>query len=82
MPAAFLMQQMEWREALDDAADGAAIDRLEAEVRQARGDALDRCGELIDVRQDYAAAAGAVRGLMFIERFALDIDRRREQLEQ
>ncbi len=82
MPAAFLMQQMEWREALDEAEDGAAIDRLEAEVRQARGDALDRCGELIDVRQDYAAAAGAVRGLMFIERFALDVDRRREQLEQ
>lgn len=82
MPAQFLMQQMEWREALDDAADEAAIDRLDAEVRHARAEALERCGRLIDGEQDYAAAAGAVRGLMFIERFAVDVERRRELLGQ
>lgn len=82
MPADFLMQQMQWREALDEAQDGAAVQALDAEVRRARQQALQRCGELIDGAQDFAAAAGQVRALMFIERFARDIDRRLEHLGQ
>ena len=31
MPGAFLMQQMSWREALDEAADAAAVERIDAE---------------------------------------------------
>ena len=82
MPAAFLMQQMQWREALDEATGAAELDALEDETQAARGAALARCGELIDVRQDYAGAAREVRSLMFIARFARDIDLRREQLGQ
>lgn len=82
MPAAFLMQQMQWREALDDAHNVAAVEALDAEVRSARQQALQHCGALIDGAQDYAGAAGQVRSLMFIERFARDIDRRLEQLGQ
>ena len=82
MPAAFLMQQMEWREALDEAQGASDIDALDAQVRAARQQALARCGELLDGAQDYAAAAAQVRALMFIERFARDIDRRMEQLGQ
>ena len=55
---------------------------LDAQVRAARQQALARCGELLDGAQDYAAAAAQVRALMFIERFARDIDRRLEQLGQ
>ena len=36
MPTQFLMQQMEWREALDEAADPAALERLHGEVLAAR----------------------------------------------
>ena len=82
MPAAFLMQQMQWREALDEATGVADLDALEDETQAARGAALARCGQLIDVRQDYAGAAREVRSLMFIARFARDIDLRREQLGQ
>ena len=82
MPAAFLMQQMEWREALDEAQGASDIDALDAQVRAARQQALARCGELLDGAQDCAAAAAQVRALMFIERFARDIDRRLEQLGQ
>jgi len=82
MPAAFLMQQMQWREALDEATGAAELDALEDETQAARGAALARCGKLIDVRQDYAGAAREVRSLMFIARFARDIDLRREQLGQ
>ena len=82
MPPAFLVQQMEWREALDEAQGASDIDALDAQVRAARQQALARCGELLDGAQDYAAAAAQVRALMFIERFARDIDRRMEQLGQ
>lgn len=82
MPAAFLMQQMEWREALDEAASEAALDTLQAEVDAARARALSALDWLIDEKGDYPAAAQQVRSLMFIARFADDIERRREQLGQ
>lgn len=82
MPAAFLMQQMQWREALEEAASMAELDALDDETQAARSAAIARCGELIDARQDYAGAAREVRALMFIARFAQDIDSRREQLGQ
>ena len=44
--------------------------------------ALAQCEQLIDQQQDYAGAARQVRALMFIARFADDIERRREQLGQ
>ena len=82
MPPTFLMQQMEWREALEDASTPAAVDALEEEVMQARKAGLARCEALIDQQGDYPEAAQQVRALMFIARFADDIDRRREQLGQ
>ena len=82
MPAAFLMQQMEWREALDDADDEAALDALEDMVQAARREALGQCAQLLDDKHDYAAAAQKIRALMFIARFAHDVDGRREQLGQ
>lgn len=82
MPAAFLMQQMEWREALEEAGTAAQLDALEDEVEQARRAALARCEQLIDHQKNYVAAAGQVRALMFIARFGEDIERRRDQLGQ
>lgn len=80
MPAAFLMQQMEWREALDDARDPASVERLETEVANFRDVALAELARSLDERADPAAAAQQVRGLMFVERFAADIDQRLEAL--
>jgi molecular chaperone HscB len=76
MPPAFLMQQMEWREALDDATAVAELEALETEVRQAREAALQRIEALIDTEHDFKAAAQQVRTLMFIERFKSDIAER------
>ena len=76
MPAAFLMQQMEWREALDDAHTEAALDGLLAHTRRARADALDRLAQLIDVESNPAAAVDQVRALMFIDRFAEEVRQR------
>ena len=82
MPGDFLMQQMEWREALEEADSLVQVEALEDQVRQARRVALERCADLIDEQQDFAGAARQVRALMFIARFALDIERRLEQLGQ
>lgn len=81
MPATFLMQQMQWRESLDESSDAAELDALQDEVQQARQDLLQKCQQLLDVSGQPAEAAQQVRALMFIERFASDIENRYEQME-
>jgi molecular chaperone HscB len=79
MPPAFLMQQMEWREAMDDAASADALDSLVEEVQAGKKNLLQQCATLLDDKQDYAAAVGAVRALMFIEKFTQDLNQRLDQ---
>lgn len=82
MPADFLMHQMQWREALDEASEPAAVESLNDEVLAWRRDALADLQGTLDERQDWPAAAQQVRALMFVERFAQDLDRRLEALGQ
>jgi molecular chaperone HscB len=82
MPTAFLMQQMEWREALDDAASAEQVEVLADEVAAHRSDALKRLQTTLDDAHDASAAAQQVRALMFLERFASDLDQRLEALGQ
>lgn len=81
MPAEFLMQQMQWREALEEAASIGDLDTLQDEVNRMRRNLLQRCEQLLDVDQDYAGAVAQVRALMFIERFARDIEAGYEKME-
>jgi molecular chaperone HscB len=81
MPAAFLMQQMEWRESLDDASTAAEINEIDVKVVSARRDILKKCEHFLDVDHDYGQAAQQVRALMFIERFANDIEARLERMD-
>ncbi|MES2424209.1 MAG: Fe-S protein assembly co-chaperone HscB [Pseudomonadota bacterium] len=81
MPGTFLMQQMEWREALDDADSADTLEKLGDAVRTARRAALSSLDWLIDEKGDYAAAAHQVRALMFIERFAQDIEARLDGMD-
>lgn len=75
MPAAFLMQQMEWREAFDDARheqNSAALLQLEAELRNTLKQQLTQVGLVLDNGQ-YREAAGLIRTCMFLEKFLADI---------
>ena len=82
MPTEFLMQQLEWREGLDEAHGVAEVESIADEVQAHRRAALDRIQQTLDVARDFTEAAQQVRALMFIERFAHDIDRRLEALGQ
>ena len=83
MPPAFLMQQMEWREALDDARDAkdiAALEQLDTELRAERKRQLDDIAALLDGGR-YEQAGERVRQLMFVEKFADEVGRAFEALE-
>ena len=81
MPAAFLLQQMAWREALEDARQVDQVQVLHDEVLQTRAGLLARCAELLDRADDPVQAVAQVRSLMFIDKFCADIDARFETLQ-
>lgn len=69
MPADFLAQQMQWREALEDAGgDTSALRALEADVQAERARRMQALAHAIDDAGDAQAAVAQVRALMFIER--------------
>lgn len=79
MPADFLMQQMQWREELDDAETPAQIQALASTVRLEQDTAMQALTQAIDQQQDFVAAARLVRRLMFMQRFAQDLHARQAQ---
>ena len=76
MPAQFLMQQMEWREALEEASRPADLLALHNEVQQARQCALQTLEQAIDQQQDFQAASASIQALMFMQKFANDLQQR------
>ena len=75
MPAQFLMQQMEWRETLDDVRDQPAkLDELYKEVEQTRANLLKEVELAIDGANDFESAAKQLRALLFIDKFSTELD--------
>ena len=84
MPADFLMQQMEWREALDDAKQAKNIDDLEALEKKMQAEARLLKADLqtfFDAQNDLAAATETTRKLIFIDKVCADIHKIITQLE-
>jgi molecular chaperone HscB len=75
MPAAFLMKQMEWRESLDDQADHLeSLEALMEEVESSNQTTLLEITQAIDHAKNYPRAAELLRGLLFIDKFAIELD--------
>ena len=77
MPSDFLMEQMEWREAVAEARTAREQDELEqlhSRVKQRMSARYEELGTLLDDQQDYAKAADRVRRLMFLEKLLFVID--------
>lgn len=75
MPAAFLMQQMEWRENFDDAkksSDTNAMALLEHEVTLALKSQIENLSTLF-AQKDFLTAAQEIRACLFLEKFIEDI---------
>lgn len=80
MPPAFMMMQIEWREALEGATTVAELEQISDEAAQYERGQLSKIEQLIDVTHDYAAAANEVRALMFVARFVGEIEARLDQV--
>jgi len=83
MPTAFLMQQIEWRETLDEARaskNQLALEQLESELQQTRTTLLALVSDCLNAAQ-YSEAAEHVRQLMFVEKFSDDVGHVFELLE-
>lgn len=84
MPHEFLMEQMEWREALAEAGAAEDIDELEALRRRLGEHSKALVGELreaLDGREDWPHAADLTRRMMFMEKLQHDIDEALAHLE-
>ena len=81
MPKAFLMQQMQWREDLEDAVSAAALETLSVDVAATEKILLQQCENLLDAQHDYAQAVSVVRCLMFIDKFCEDLAQRFDAFE-
>jgi molecular chaperone HscB len=76
MSTDFLVQQMEWREALDEARtrrDPQALAGLSRALCDHRARLLDEIGQAIDTDRDHVRAADAVRRWMFVDKFGLEV---------
>ena len=80
MPADFLMQQIEWREALDDAKTPQSLDEIALQANKYGREQLLKLERAIDVEGDFQLAVTYVRSLMFVERFVFEVDARLDQL--
>ncbi|WP_241071216.1 Fe-S protein assembly co-chaperone HscB [Achromobacter xylosoxidans] len=74
MDTAFLMQQMTWREMMDDARnDAGVLAELRTELEDARQQMRAALTRLLDEQRDYAAAGFKVREWMFVEKLAQEL---------
>lgn len=77
MPADFLMQQMEWREAVAEsrsARDAARLRELRGEIEVAREEMLHQLERAIDRDSNYDAGCSLVRKLRFLEKLEDEIE--------
>ena len=77
MPPEFLMEQMEWREAVAEAHaahDTSELEALHHRVKQLMNERYDQLADSIDDQADYDHTADRLRRLMFLDRLLQEID--------
>ena len=82
MPASFLMQQIEWRESLDEAKTAENMHKIALQANEYMREQLLKIEQFIDDQHNFKQAVDHVRSLMFVERFTTEVDARIDQLQQ
>ena len=85
MPPDFLMQQMEWREAVAEgraARDPAALERLRGEIEDSRAEMHALLARALGGDRNYDAGCSLVRKLRFLDRIEAEIDDALEALAE
>lgn len=80
MPKQFLMQQMEWLEALDDAQTQGDVNSITAEVQAELDKTIAATEQALDEHQQYETAVEQIRSWMFLSRFMERVRARQLQL--
>lgn len=81
MPPAFMMMQIEWREALEEATTAQELEKIELQTANYKHGQLSKIEQFIDVQHDFTAAAQEVRALMFVARFVGEIEARLDKIQ-
>ena len=81
MPADFLTEQMELREALEGARDADALGALERKIFEDKQVIEAQIAQRIDVARDYRGAADLVRKHMFLDKLDEEINAAYEELD-
>ena len=84
MPADFLMQQMEWREALMDVVEKreiSALEGLEEELKLHAQGLHSQLAGLLDEQGDFVAAGNVLRKVRFMDKLLEEIDVAYEDIE-
>ncbi len=75
------MQQMEWREALEEIEGAEALEDLLDEVAAEKKRCLTLIASQIDNENNAQVANGTAQALLFIDKFMIELTRKLEQLE-
>lgn len=81
LPTSLLIQQMDWRERLDEATDMETVEALHNEVMRYKNEMLDEVANAIDSHRDVYRSTIICQALMFIEKIESDLNKRLEKLE-
>ncbi len=76
MPPDFLLEQMSWREELEEGCgEPERLAQLAGRVEASRSALIEELTQAIDCRRDWESARNAVRRLMFVEKFRRELER-------
>lgn len=84
MPADFLMQQMEWRETIEEAKadkDIACLEKLHHEIQDEANTLQASLIDYLDIKKDYSTGTDVTRKLIFLDKVCDDINKAIEQLD-
>ncbi|HEX4842828.1 MAG TPA: Fe-S protein assembly co-chaperone HscB [Limnobacter sp.] len=81
LPQALLMQQMDWREQLEEVDSPGALEDLIDAVTAEKKRCLRVMADYIDQDQDAKGATHTAQALLFIDKFLLELHKKLEQME-